>query len=384
MRPPLLRFPPLLVGLLLLSGCLEDGPTPFGPAGLEESAVRLPAPASVPTTVLTRNLYLGGDISPLLGPGDPLEAAAGIWEQILSTDYPTRAAALADEILAGGVDVVGLQEVTRYTAGLEDEEGFPQGPLLDFLAVLQAHLQARGATYHVAVEQPGTRVALPVPLGGTPVLIGYQDGLAILVRDGIEFREPRSGRYAASPPAHLTANLSFHRGWTSVEVRLGTGWYRFVNTHLEIQEFAPVQVAQTLELLSILEGESLPTVLLGDLNSAANPSAPADRKTATYPTLLEAGFVDLWTRSNDPDDGLTCCHDPPLDNPSAPFDQRLDLILARNLPMGSGFAGDARLHVVGDRPGDRVATNDGRFLWPSDHAGVVGRLRLPPGLLARD
>ncbi len=384
MRPLALRFPPLLLGLSLLTGCLEDSPTPLSPSGPGAQAAHPSAPASVPTTVLTRNLYLGGDISPLLGPGDPLEAAAAIWEQILSTDYPTRAAGLADEILTSRADVVGLQEVTRYTAGMEDAEGFPQGPLLDFLAILQLQLQARGALYRVAVEQPGTRVALPVPLGGTPVLIGYQDGLAILVREGVEFREPRSGRFSASPPPGFTAGIPFLRGWTSVEVRAGNGWYRFVNTHLEIQAFAPVQLAQALELLSILEEEPLPTVLLGDLNSAANPSAPADRKTATYPAFLDAGFVDLWTRSNDPDAGLTCCHDPSLDNSSAGFDQRLDLILARNLPTGAGFAGDAHLQVVGDRPGDRMSTEDGRLLWPSDHAGVVGRLRLPPGLLARE
>ncbi|MEX1259191.1 MAG: endonuclease/exonuclease/phosphatase family protein [Gemmatimonadota bacterium] len=376
----------VLVPAILL-GCSDRGlagpgtdPTIPG-AGVPGDEAR--AGAGSPTTVFTRNLYLGGDIAPPLGAQDPVAAATAIWNQIQHTNYPARAERLAAEIAELRPDLIGLQEAVRFTVGPFPSAEFPTTELVDFVTVLRLNLAALGHSYVVAACQPNTRVALPLPMGEGLVTIGYQDAVAILVREGVETADPVGQNFVAMPPTTHTAGIPFRRGWTQVDARVGGGWVRFVSTHLEIQAFAPVQVAQAAGLLASLESSPHPVILVGDFNSAANFRAPADRKTASYGMILAAGFHDLWTRTHSTDEGLTCCHASDLSNPSANFNQRLDLIFARNKPgSGGGFAGAAELTVVGEDEGERFAAPKGHGLWPSDHAGVGATLRLPPGLFA--
>ena len=70
---------------------------------------------------MTRNLYLGADLTPVLtalASGDNnaiVGAATQTWAAVQATRPPERMAAIADEIAAAGPDMVGLQEVTRWT-----------------------------------------------------------------------------------------------------------------------------------------------------------------------------------------------------------------------------------------------------------------------------
>jgi endonuclease/exonuclease/phosphatase family metal-dependent hydrolase len=381
-------------GLLLLAflaaGCADHGPTdPVSSLGAP--SLGPPPEAAIPgeVRVLTRNLYLGGDIGPILAAQSQeelLAAAATAWNQIQLTDYPARAARLAEEISYTRPDLVGLQEVTRYTVGdfpPPGEELFPTEPLLDFLPVLQAQLAARGLLYDAVIRQPNIRVALPVAIGGEMRRIGYEDSDAILIRGGIPWTGADARLFQAMPPLEFTAGIPFRRGWTQVDAQVGGRWVRFVNTHLEIQSFRPIQEAQTAELLAALADSPHPLILVGDFNSAANPSAPEDRKTGSYTRILNAGFFDLWDREDDPDGGLTCCHYPNLANATAEvLDQRLDIVFVRNRAHAPGFAGGSFVEVVGASPEDRFQGSLGQPLWPSDHAGLAASVILPPPRVA--
>jgi len=390
-----------VLGLAFVAiGCADQ--TPVSPPESPESPALHAGPppeAAAPglVRVMTRNLYLGGDIGPIVGSPDPIAAAIEVWNQIQLTEYPARSAALADEIARYRPDLIGLQEVVTFTVGdLVPDAPFPSQVLLDFLPVLQQQLAARGLDYVVAVRQPNARAAFPIPVGGVPSLVGYEDSGAILVRADIEIANASGTTFAASPPPEFTAGIPFLRGWTQVDAKVGGGWVRFVNTHLEIQSFAPVQEAQAAELVAALEDSPWPVILVGDFNSAANPSAPADRKTGSYGQILAAGFLDTWAREGDPDGGLTCCHDPDLANvTSEVFDQRLDLVFVRNRHPGQapdqlpdqasghagsgGFAGASFARVVGADDADRFTGSLGQPLWPSDHAGVATTLIFPRG-----
>ena len=63
-------------------------------------------------TVLTRNLYLGTGLDNTVVATTPpllVQAVSTDWDNVLATDFPTRAGALADEIVGAHADVVGLQ-----------------------------------------------------------------------------------------------------------------------------------------------------------------------------------------------------------------------------------------------------------------------------------
>jgi endonuclease/exonuclease/phosphatase family metal-dependent hydrolase len=365
----------LAFAVLLTSACSESGPLGVPEQGAALS--RGPLPAGAEVNVLTRNLYVGGDISRVFGAADPIAAANEVWQEILHTNFPARAEHLAAEISRMRPDLVGLQEVIRFTVGEVTDPVFPSTPLLDFLAILQANLMVLGVEYDVAVRHANTRLAVPVLFPSGLMLVGLEQADAILVRRGVEVANSFGQTYAAFPPLELTAGFPLRRGWTQVDARVGGSWLRFVNTHLEIQPFAPVQEAQIAELIGHLAESPYPVILVGDFNSAANRNAPAESKTASYRTLLDAGFHDLWLAQDgvSNNSGPTCCQASDLSNRASELDQRLDLILTREVQYWRGVRKAAvQVEVFGHRPPDRFLTPDGYHLWPSDHAGVAAKL----------
>ena len=117
-----------------------------------------------------------------------------------------------------------------------------------------------------------------------------------------------------------------------------------------------------LELLSGPAQTTLPLIMLGDFNSAADGST-----TATYGLLTAAGLVDTWNAAHPGDPGLTCCQAADLLNATSTLRVRFDVIFTR----GNFEVLDSE--IVGEELDDRTPAG----LWPSDHAGVVSTLRLP-------
>ncbi len=320
--------------------------------------------------VMTRNLYLGADLTPALLAGDTpsfLGAVATIYGTARFTDFPARAEAIAEEIRLGDPDLVGLQEVTIWeTSG----PGVP--PTQDFLAILQSALSARGLNYAVASVSDNANIG-PVPLVAPcdptmPVgacLATLKDRDVVLVNEDTPYLSwwgAKSGLYAAqqefTPPVPGAAPISFKRGWASIEASYRGLPFRFVNTHLETESFPTVQQAQAAEFLAGPARSRGRVISTGDFNSAADGST-----TTSYASLTRS-FRDAWsTRGSDP--GLTCCFNETLSDPTTPLTTRIDLVLAKNgaYPVGA--------NVVGATPFQAKAP-----LWASDHAGVLASIRL--------
>jgi endonuclease/exonuclease/phosphatase family metal-dependent hydrolase len=161
--------------------------------------------------------------------------------------------------------------------------------------------------------------------------------------------------------------LTIPDGWASVDVQ-GRGWkFRFVTTHLA---FSPdldptVALAQAQELRDTAGNTDLPVVFVGDFNSTASDAA--NPTFETYQSFIDAGFVDVWPETHPVDPGFTCCQAPDVSNAKSALSDRIDLIFVR----GSIDIVNSRL--VGDRQADRTPSG----FWPSDHAGVIARLRFP-------
>ena len=371
----------LLAGLILAASAL---------------ALLLPGPALATgfdgkANVMTRNLYLGADLTPAIG-APSLEALAAANGQILrevtANDFPTRAEGLADEIRSERPDLVGLQEVALWRTAPPSVVPLITGPsattvrydyLDELLDELNGHLF--GPKYDVVVVQNEFDLEAPADENGEPGDGPAAQGIpnaeingrltmrdAILARRGLLVKTwgAQSGNFSTLLEVPVLGTpLPIARGWTSTEAWVkGSGVFRFVNTHLEA--FHPlIRAAQAGELVAPggpATGEQ-PVVLVGDLNSDDDTVEGADR--FAYETLLGAGFVERST-----DEPLSCCLNSSLlaegaGGSVADFDHQVDHVMTDD---PEGITLDFS-HVTGLEPVNGF--------WSSDHAGITSGLRFP-------
>jgi hypothetical protein len=320
-------------------------------------------------TVMSRNLYLGASLGPLIAPpdGDVLAAVRAVWAQVQATDYPQRAKALADEIVDEGALLVGLQEVTTYRRGPVFSPEPAEEVILDFLQILLDELAARGAHYRVVESVENFDGELPHLDGANSFSLRLTDRDVIIARADVPASQLQViGTDAGNFDAALTLPIGGQptpivRGWVSADVRHRGKVFRFVNTHPEA--FGDrVNEAQIAELVAGPLATALPVVLVGDLN--ATPGSPSMQR------LADAGFVDTAVSAATRDPGPTCCFDASV--LGGTLTSRIDYVLYR----GSFEA------VAQRRVGHREADRTPGGLYPSDHAGVVADLILPPTLNA--
>ena len=128
-------------------------------------------------TVMTRNLYLGADLSPALQASttsnDAVDAAYQIEQQVHRTQFPSvRAAELAAEIKKQKPDIVGLQEGAWWRTGPYDLGAVTSGPKAtqtdplggDFLTdLLDAAQQGREGQEGQRVRRQEEEQVGPVP-----------------------------------------------------------------------------------------------------------------------------------------------------------------------------------------------------------------------------
>ena len=367
---------------ILLTGCGDEGNPIVAPDTGPKLESEFPAQGASGVTVITRNLYVGADINPILGapslPAIPGLVAAA-FEQVQATDFPERAEALADEISATEPHLVGLQEVSLIRIQ-SPGDFFIGNPVpatdvaFDYLAILLDALEARGLDYAAVAVSHGVDVELPSATGDD---IRLTDREVILARGDVDISNVEEENFAVNLTIQVGGPggppLTILRGWVGVDATINHRTIRFVSTHLEpasIPPIVPIQVAQANELIGVLAGVALPIIFVGDFNSAADGST-----TPTYGILIDAGFVDAWSEARPRDPGFTCCQEPDLLNPTSVLDERIDLILVRDdFEQDNGIVGGVHVGVLGEEQGDRTPSG----LWPSDHAGVLATLRLPP------
>jgi endonuclease/exonuclease/phosphatase family metal-dependent hydrolase len=378
-----------LIAIIFSTGC-DDGlhpvASPVTDADLSTAAAPQASNAATPLRVMTRNMYLGGEIAIALeaDPNNPLaliQAVNTVWDQVQATRFQERVVALVDEIEAGEPHVVGIQELPRYV--ILNSLGQPVSSQ-DHLEILMEEIDERDLPYDLATVQKHFDLVMPKALdfttGQVTEYIWFTMHIAVLVRSGFPVTDLDQGNYQAKVP--FLPGVDIERSWIRVTAELGGIPYHFVNTHLEVQGFAPIQVGQTQELLDeILAGLDGITVLMGDLNSDAEASPGARSWTPTYGMLMDAGFQDAWRTAHPgrPFRGYTCCQAPELDNPVSELGQRIDFVLLRAAQGPPGLhrlPGGVSAEIVGDKSWNRTSPSG---LWPSDHAGLLVELRVPQG-----
>ena len=365
---------------------------------------RLSSDSPSTVTVMTRNVYLGADVN------RPVRAVAGrtgpealialgqanheVREILDHTDFAVRSRLLAAEMAAAGADVVGLQEVALWRSGpMElDQLGRLNAATVDydFLSLLLTELERRGTRYDVVQAQNSSDVEAPAftgdPFAGTAeagrdIRLTLRDVILIRADSPITVADRGSGQYRARLDISLGGiPYSYIRGFAWADLEIGQTELRFITTHLE-SESADLTLAQAEELLAGAAAErSGLTVIACDCNSdpqhqsvrPGNSVPPA----AAYARLTgSGGFADTWLAQGPAaGPGFTFGLGEDVNDPTAQFSRRIDLVLARGLRPEQLAA--SRCEVTGDQPADR---DPGTGLWPSDHAGVVVELPLSGG-----
>lgn len=356
-------------------------------------------PAAAPANVLgineartmTRNVYLGADLTPAIG-APSLEALAAANGQILrevtANDFPTRAKGLAAEIRRQRPDLVGLQEVALWRTAPPSVAPLLTGPSAttvryDYLEELLDELNGHffGPKYRVVVVQQEFDLEAPADENGVPGDGPAAQGIPnaeingrLTMRDVILAKKSpfvqtwnaQSGNFKTLLEVPILGKpLPIARGWTATEAWVrGAGPFRFVNTHLEA--FHPlIRQAQAAELVAPggPATSERPVVLVGDLNSDDDTVEGADR--LAYETLVAAGMVNRST-----DEPLSCCLNSSLlevgkGGSEADFDHQVDHIMTRDPEEVTLVDSE----VTGIQPVNGF--------WSSDHAGVFSALRIP-------
>ncbi|HET7418172.1 MAG TPA: endonuclease/exonuclease/phosphatase family protein [Solirubrobacterales bacterium] len=331
--------------------------------------------------VMTRNLYLGADLGPVIAAKNTEEvvaASGAVLRDVIANDFPTRAKGLADEIRSVKPDLVGLQEVAYWQTTPITPAG--KALTIDYLELLLNQLNKGPGPdrYEVVVVQNEFGTETPADLNNVPndgpggELADAEVLGKLLMRDvilartgaGVHTWNASGGNFKTLLELPVGGQtVAVKRGWTATDARVrGSHPFHFVNTHLEA--FQPlIRAAQAQELVAPggpATGD-LPVVLVGDLNSDDDTVTGAD--TLAYGALLAAGFVERST-----DDPLSCCIDSPLlavdkGGSVSDFDHQVDHVMT-NDPGGVGLE---RSEVTGLLPVNGF--------WDSDHAGVFSALR---------
>jgi len=337
-----------------------------GVMGLRPAWADPPRLAQRQLTVATYNLYLGADLTPLFSAttqAELVQRAGQVYANVVKTDFPARAEAIAELLAANPPEVAGLQEVALWETG---PIGGPLTPSYDFLRLLLDALARQGLAYRP--------VAVNVNFSGGPIPIGATTAARFTDRDVILARadlpealvgvsNPESHNFAARlviPTGIPGLSFTVPRGWSAVDVKVRGKTVRFANTHLEAFS-APVRNAQAAELATALARSPHPVVLVGDLNSRP------DDMSGAYGTFSTAGYADAWTVVRGPEGGFTSGQSELLDNVPSLLDHRIDYVLYQPRAVEA-----LQAEVIGEELSDRTFSG----LWPSDHAGVVATLHL--------
>lgn len=354
-----LLFP---LAVLVTAACSKDIFKPIFPT----ADVRAQSTGPGAVTVMTQNLYVGADVDAVIGalaspnPSDDLPALLFAIQTLGETDFPARADAVAEAIARTRPQVVGLQEVSVIDIDLTGL-GQPVVIHLDFLAILQAKLAARGLNYTLAAQVQNITA---VPFPGIS-LVDYD---AMLVDADRVTITSAGGQNFAINVGVVAPGVELKRGWVWARTTIDGQPYTFVSLHAEADlggaHLDALRAAQIGEVVGTVAADGR-VVMMGDFNDTPT--------SLMHEVLSGAGFTDVWSALRPGAIGFTCCHLPNLSDQVADFSQRIDYIFTRGIggPGGKLFG---KIDRFGDVPADRLAGPAHR-IWPSDHAGVTATLR---------
>ena len=322
---------------------------------------------------MTRNLYLGtalDNVTAASNFAEFVQAVSQDWAHVVATDFPTRAKALAAEILRAKPDVVGLQEVSLWRD--QDVSDIVTGTtapnathvVYDFLAMVQAELRAGGTAYSAVSTSTNADVEAPrsnsaSPNGFTDVRLTDRDVILVRAELADKFSGAASGHYKDQfTVPSVVGPLTFTRGWASIDYRHDANrTVRIIDTHLEIEAgpAGTTQVAQGTNSCATWSPQartlssSLPTSIRPPM--AQRPKAACATRIGVRPDARLAAAPAARSPASD----LT-------PDTAAPRARAARRRTSWSLPLQTSF-----LQACKIKPGSEVSGKSGEaHLWMSD------------------
>ena len=389
---------PRAIGIALIAVVALAGLLTAQPAAAKKKAVKV--------DVMTRNIFLGADLSPALEANNPnqfVEANGEILREVDLTDFPRRAPILAEEIRSTQPDLVGLQEVALWREGPPDvtpaleNEPVATTVTYDFLDLLLDELnegyyeQGSGYSeggYEVAYVQEEFDFEAPANKNGEqndgpPGIKNAEMNGRLTMRDvilrrvgsGVKVENATGGNFENLLEVEVAnvVTVPVTRGWTQLDAtatkKIKRGKkkgkkiqrsFRFVNSHFEAfddeTQVPSIRAQQAQELLDKAANDNR-SIILGDFNSDSPGVQPGDEQA--YEVLLAGGFEERST-----DDPLSCCVSDLFTPAPEEFDHQVDHVMTNMGDLATLKASS----VTG-------LTQTGG-IYPSDHAGVFSTLKL--------
>jgi endonuclease/exonuclease/phosphatase family metal-dependent hydrolase len=367
------------------------------PAGAQAQA------NTVNVKVMTRNVYLGADLTPAIqaaNTNDFIDANGQIVRDVDTNNFPIRAKGLAQEILQKKPDLVGLQEVSLWRHGpVNDAAPFTcnGGPddnppfgcdftastvRYDYLKNLMQQLNKDNLLYKVVKSQQEFDFEAPTDYNGVPGdgdapgannngeendRLTMRDVILKRLNSGVVTTNVKAGHFDTLYEPKVAGVVTVHvlRGWAQADVTVrGSHKFRFVNTHLEAFGDPTIRRDQARELVRSggPAASQLPVILLGDLNSDDDTVQDGDR--LAYKVLSDHGFRERSTATP-----LSCCLKSDIITQGgggsiSDFDHQVDHVLT-NAPQLVTLQNSS---VTGRQPVNGF--------WDSDHAGLFSTLLL--------
>lgn len=350
-----------------------------------------------PVKVMTRNLYLGADLTPAIESTSTagfIEANGEIVRTVEASNFPVRAKGLAKEILGEEPDLVGLQEAALWREAPPSLgpvfSGVPEASKVkyDFLKLLLAQLNKGKTLYRPVVVQDEFDFEAPADANGiagdgpssTGLLANAEVNGRLTMRDvilarvgaGVTTSNPQMGHYGHLLIVKVAGSkeIAVTRGWVSVDATVrGSHEFHFVDTHLESfdnsAEYPSIRAQQAAELVAPggpATGK-LPVILVGDLNSDTKTEVqPGDGQA--YRVLTRAGFRERSTSKP-----LGCC----IEGSS---DLKGGSVTSMNHKVDHIMTNDPKQVKLLDSAVTGRVKNNG--YWDSDHAGLFSELSILP------
>lgn len=341
-------------------------------------------------STMTRNLYLGADLSAALAAPSTdafIDANGQVLRDVDTNNFPVRAKGLAAEIKGKSPDLIGLQEVALWRTGPVDLNApisgvfTASGVHVDYLKELMGQLNKGKRRYRVVHVQNEFDFEAPADYnnvkgdGNLPGVnsngeingrLTMRDVVLAKVRAGIKIKNIKSANYKnIYKPKISGIEVPIQRGWISLDAKVRKSpTFRFVDTHFEAfgtPELREEQAKELLEAGGPLRSGKKPAILVGDLNSD-DDTVPVPERLA-YNALKQGGMVErgfsgqaTWGVRN----GIITAGN----GKRSDFTQFLDHVMT-NKP---NRVKKVKASVTGLKPVHGY--------WDSDHAGTFAQLRI--------